>query len=87
MIDRRHREVSTLVAHLVAAVAAILDSAGIPGAGHRIDGVIAGLLLGLEPYVVEHVELGLGSEVRGIADPGRGEVALRLRAMLRGSRL
>ena len=78
MVDWRHREVAALVAHLVAAVAAILDPAGIPGAGNGVDSVVAGLLLGFEPYVVEHVELGLGGEVRGIADPGRGEIALRL---------
>ena len=47
---------------LVTAVAAILDPAGIPGARHGVDRVVAGLLLGLEPHVVEHVELGFGAK-------------------------
>ena len=45
MVDRGYREVAALVANLVAAVAAILDPAGIPGARHGVDRVIAGLLL------------------------------------------
>ena len=62
VVDGRHREVSALVAHLVAAVAAILDPAGVPRAGYGVDRVVAGLLLGLEPYVVEHVELASGAK-------------------------
>ncbi len=78
MVGRRDREVSALVADLVAAVAALLDPAGVPGAGDRVDVVVALVRLGLEPDVVEDVELGLGRVVRGVADPGRLQVVLRL---------
>ena len=78
MVDRRHREVAALVLDLVAAVAALLDAAGVPGAGHGVDGVVAGVLLGLEAHVVEDVELGLGREERGVADAGGGQEVLRL---------
>jgi hypothetical protein len=78
VVDRWHREVTALVANLVTAVAAILDSSGVPGAGYGVDRVVASLLLGFEPHVVEHVELRLGGKVGGIADSGRGQVALRL---------
>ena len=37
VVDRRHREVAALVPGLVAAVAALLDAAGVPGALDRVD--------------------------------------------------
>src|SRR5207237_9419579 len=71
VVGRRDREVATLVADFVAAVAAVLDAAGVPGAGDRVDRVVAAVRLGLEPDVVEDVELGLRGEERGVRDPGR----------------
>ena len=82
VVDRRHREVPTLVRRLVAEVAALLDPAGVPGGLDRVDVVVAGVLLGLEPHVVEDVELGLGREERRVGDAGRLQVGLGLRGHL-----
>ncbi len=71
VVDRRHREVTALVARLVAAVAALLDAAGVPLALDRVDEVVAGILLGLEADVVEDVELRFGTEVDRVRDAGR----------------
>ncbi len=71
-------EVAALVLHLVAAVVVLERVAGVPGAGDRVDLVEAGVLLGLEPHVVEDVELSLGGEERGVADPRRAQVGHRL---------
>ncbi|CAB5001340.1 unannotated protein [freshwater metagenome] len=79
VIDRRHGEVAALVAGLVAAVAALLGAAGVPGALDRVDVVVRLVLVRLEADVVEDVELGLGTEVDGVGDAGRGEVGLGLR--------
>ena len=78
VVDRRHGEVAALVAGLVAAVAALLGAAGVPGRLDGVDVVVAGVLLGLEAHVVEDVELGLGAEVGGVGDAGRLEVGLGL---------
>ena len=78
VVGRGDREVAALVLHLVAAVVVLERVTGVPGAGRGVDLVVAGVLLGLEAHVVEDVELGLGGEVRRVADAGGGEVGHRL---------
>jgi hypothetical protein len=78
VVDRRDREVAALVLDLVAAVAALLDPSGVPRAGDGVDRVVAGLLLGLEPHIVEDVELRLRCEERLVSEAGPGEVGLGL---------
>src|SRR6202007_2862146 len=69
---------AALVARLVAEVAARLVTAGVPGALDRVDEVEAGGRAGLAPRGVEDVELRLGAEVRGVADPAAAQVVLGL---------
>ncbi len=76
VVVRRDREVAALVLHLVAAVVEL--RAAVPRAGLGVDVVEARVGVGLEPHVVEDVELRLGGEVGGVADPGRLQVGLRL---------
>ncbi len=78
VVGRRHREVATLVAHLVAAVAALLGATGVPDARLGVDVVVARVLVGLEPDVVEDVELGLGAEVDRVGDAAARQVGLGL---------
>ena len=78
VIDRRHREIAALVAGLVATVAAVLDSAGVPGTFDRVDVVEARVLAGLEAHVVEDVELRFRAEVDGVGDARRAQVLLGL---------
>ena len=78
MVDRGDGEVAALVVDLVAAVAAVLDPAGVPGAGLGVDVVVRRVGGGLETDVVEDVELGLGGEEGGVADAGGAEVGHRL---------
>jgi len=78
LVDRRDGEIAPLVGGLVAEVAALLDAARVPGGLDGVDVVVARVLLRLEADVVEDVELGLGSEERGVRDPGRPEVRLGL---------
>src|SRR4051794_41247280 len=78
MIDRRDGEVAALVAGLVAAVATLLDPAGVPGALDRVDVIEALVGRGLEADVVEDVELRLRSEEHGVGDAGGLEPLLGL---------
>ena len=75
-VVRRHREVAFLVARLVAEVDALL--AAVPVALVRLDVVVARVLVGVVADAVEDEELGLGTEVGGVADAGRLEVRLGL---------
>lgn len=76
VVDRGYGEVTTLVADLVAAV--VLLGTGVPGVGLGVDVVEALVRGGREAHAVEHVELGLGAEERGVGDAGGGEVRLGL---------
>ena len=78
------REVATLVLHLVAAVAAVLDPARVPGAGLGIDVVVRRVRCGVETDVVEHVELRLGGEESRVRDPGGGQICLGLASDVAG---
>src|SRR5665648_576307 len=66
VVERRDREVATLVTGLVTLVAALLDAPAVPGRLDRVDVVVRGVLLGLETHIIEDVELGLGAEVCGV---------------------
>ena len=78
VVQRRDGEVAALVRGLVAAVAALLLLAGVPGALDRVD-VVEGLVGGrLVADRVEDVELGLGAEVSGVGDAAGGQVGLGL---------
>ena len=76
VVVRRDREVAALVLHLVAAVVEL--RAAVPRAGLGVDVVEARVGVGLEPHVVEDVELRLGRKVRGVADSCRLQVGLGL---------
>ncbi|MDF2666585.1 MAG: hypothetical protein K0R81_2435, partial [Microbacterium sp.] len=78
LVDRRNGEIAALVGGLVGEVAALFRAARVPGAFLGVDRVEARVLLHLVPNVVEDVELGLGSEERGVGDAGGGEVLLGL---------
>ena len=78
VVHRRHREVPALVPGLVGQVPAVLVLAGVPGAFHRVDVVVALVRRGREPRRIENVELRLRAEERRIPDPGAAQVILRL---------
>ena len=78
VVHRRNREVTALVPRLVAPVAALFDATGIPCALDGVDVVVALVLRGLEPHVVEDVELGFRAEVNGVGDTGGLQIGLRL---------
>ncbi|RAO49019.1 hypothetical protein GAR06_01390 [Micromonospora saelicesensis] len=78
MVDRRDGEVAALVRGLVAAVAAGLFAAGVPGALDRVDVVERLVRRGFVADRVEDVELRLGAEVGGVGDAAGGEVRLGL---------
>ena len=66
VIGGRNREVAFLVARPVAQV--VLFAAGIPAAFFGIDEVEAGVLILIEPDVVEDEKLGFGAEIRRVGD-------------------
>jgi hypothetical protein len=81
VVERLDREVATLGAGLVAEVrAAVLagQGAGVPGALHRVDVVVALVDAGAVTDRVEDVELRLRPEVGGVGDPAAGQVGLGL---------
>ena len=78
MVGRGDRKISALVFHLVSAVAAILGTSSVPRSSLGVDGVVRGVLTGVEANVVEDVKLSFRSEEGSIADPSRCEVSLGL---------
>ena len=78
VVERRDGEVTALVRGLVAAVAALLVLARVPGALDRVD-VVEGLVGGGRVADrVEDVELGLGAEVGRVGDAAGRQVGLGL---------
>ena len=75
-VDRGHREVAALHPRTVADVALVKLVAGDPGCLFGVDGVARAVHLGVPLDVVEHEELGLGTEVGGVADARRVQVVL-----------
>ena len=81
VVIRRHREVTTLLTDLVAEVPTavrVLPGTAVPPALHGIHLVEGRVRLGAETHGVEDVELGLGTEVAAVGEPGRSQVLLRL---------
>ena len=78
VVHRRHREVPALVPGLVSQVAAVLVLAGVPGAFHGVDVVVALVRRGREAGRVEDVELRLRAEERRVPDPGTAQEVLGL---------
>ncbi|CAB4546005.1 unannotated protein [freshwater metagenome] len=78
VVDGRNGEVATLVAGLVAQVAAFFFATGVPCAFDGVDEVVASVLLGFEANVVKDVELGFWSEVDRVSNAGALEVFLSL---------
>jgi hypothetical protein len=77
-IDRRDREITALDRRAVAGIAVGELLVGNVRALLAVDLVERGVHAVLEAHVVEHEELGLGAEIRGVADAGRGEIGLGL---------
>jgi len=78
VVGRGDREISALVFHLVSAVAAIFGTSSVPRSSLGIDGVVRGVLTGVEANVVEDVKLSFRGEEGSIAEPGGCEVSLGL---------
>ena len=77
-IDRRHREVSALDRGAVADIAFIELLAARPRAFLGADGIEAVVHGDIEAHVVEDEELGLGTEIGGVADAALLEIGLGL---------
>ncbi|CAB4324643.1 unannotated protein [freshwater metagenome] len=77
MIHRRNREVALLGAGLVGKVRAFVGS-GVPLTLDGVDHVERAVRLRVEAHVIEHEELGLGTEERGIGDTRGLEIGLGL---------
>jgi len=78
VIGGSHREVAALGLDLVAEVATLFFAGAVPAGRLRVHRVERAVPVGLVTHVIENVELGLGSEVRGVADAGGAEVCLSL---------
>src|SRR5579884_1484643 len=76
VIGRRNREVAFFIARSIAEV--VLLAAGIPAAFFSVDEVKAGVLVLIEPHVVEDEELGFSAEKGGIGDSAVLQIHLGL---------
>ena len=84
VVNRRHREVATLVTSLVALVAALFFATGVPLTLDRVNVVVTSVGLGLEAHVVEDIELGFRTEEGRVSDSTGFEVSLSLGGHLAG---
>ena len=84
MIGGRYREIAFLVARPVSKI--VLLAARIPPAFFGVDEIEAGVLVLIEPDVVEDEEFRLGAEKRGVATPLFCRYSSAFLAIQRGSR-
>ncbi len=93
-VGRRHREVTFLVTQLVTKIG-LLVAAGVPGAFHAVEIVVAGVLGLIIADVVEDEEFQLRAEIGGVGDAGllhevdglAGHVARVARVVFLGKRV